>query len=83
MVVGGCGVGDILANNASDTHLYTEYSTGLVRLVQPADTMSKKNCQFLWMMQDPVVKENLPATLADIDNRQINICNKAADEVIK
>lgn len=81
MIVAGCGVEDIQANNASDSQLYADYSTGLVRLVQPADALVKKDCKFLWMMQDPVTKETLPAHLSGIDNRQINVCNKAAKEV--
>ncbi|XP_034943089.1 N-acetylneuraminate 9-O-acetyltransferase [Chelonus insularis] len=82
MVIGGCAAADILANNASDMNLYTEYTNGLVKLVQPADALAKKGSKFLWMMQDPISKENLPAQLASIDNSQINICNKAAAEIL-
>lgn len=81
MVVAGCGVDDIQAYNASDSQLYAEYSTGLVRLVQPADELVKRGGRFLWMVQDPIVKEILPAHLSGIENRQINVCNKAAKEV--
>ncbi|XP_043289207.1 N-acetylneuraminate 9-O-acetyltransferase isoform X2 [Venturia canescens] len=82
MVVAGCAAEDIQANNASDSQLYAEYSTGLVRLVQPADEIARKGGRFLWMMQDPIVKEILPAHLLGIDNRQINVCNKAAKEIL-
>lgn len=71
----------ILANNNSDTQLYSEYTMGLVRLVQPVDYLSKKNTKYLWMLQDPVLKERLPTQLSGIDNRQINLCNKAAVKV--
>ncbi|XP_015108455.1 N-acetylneuraminate 9-O-acetyltransferase [Diachasma alloeum] len=82
MIVAGCAAADILSHNASHTRLYSEYSNGLVRLVQPADALVKRGSQFLWMMQDPVLKENLPAHLTGLDNKQINLCNKAAYEVL-
>lgn len=81
MVVAGCAAADILANNASETQLYADYSRGLVRLVQPADALAEKGIKFLWVVQDPVLKERLPSQLSSIDNRKINICNKAAAEV--
>ncbi|XP_015593791.1 N-acetylneuraminate 9-O-acetyltransferase [Cephus cinctus] len=82
MIIAGCAVADILKNNVSNDQLYSEYSTGLTRLVQPADTLAQKGSQFLWMMQDPVIKERLPVQLATIDNWQINICNKAAVKIL-
>lgn len=81
MIIAGCGAFDILTSNASDTNLYTNYSSGLIKLVRPAEVLAKKGTQFLWMLQDPIVNENLPAYLASIDNKQINICNKAAVKV--
>lgn len=82
MIIAGCGAFDILNSNLSDSkNLYTSYSSGLIKLVQPADVLAKKGTQFLWMLQDPIVKENLPAHFASIDNNLINICNKAAVEV--
>lgn len=81
LIISGCGAMTILANNNSDTQLYSEYSMGLVRLVQPVDFLAKKNTKYLWMLQDPVIKERLPAQLSGIDNRQINLCNKAAIKV--
>lgn len=81
LIIAGCAAADILANNISETQLYSDYSMGLVRLVQPADILAKKDSQVLWVMQDPVVKERLPAQLSVIDNTQINVCNKAAIEV--
>ncbi|XP_008560455.1 N-acetylneuraminate 9-O-acetyltransferase isoform X1 [Microplitis demolitor] len=82
MIIAGCGAFDILTSNASDTNLYTNYSSGLIKLVRPAEVLAKKGTQFLWMLQDPIVNENLPAYLASIDNKQINICNKAAVKVL-
>lgn len=82
MIVAGSAVYDILANNASDENLYTEYSTGLVKLVEPADKLDKKGTLFIWMMQDPVIKETLPAYFTNVDNSQINICNRAAIEML-
>lgn len=81
MIVSGCAAADILANNASEVQLRTDYSNGLIRLVQPADALAEKNIRLLWMMQDPVLKERLPSQLSSVDNRKINICNKAAKEV--
>lgn len=69
--------------NTTETILYTKYSEGLVKLVQPADVLSQKGTRFLWMMQDPVLEERLPNHLVGIDNRQINVCNRAAEEVRK
>lgn len=54
---------------------------GLVRLVQPVEFLAKRNTRLLWVLQDPVLKERLPAQLVGIDNRQINLCNKAAVKV--
>ncbi|KAK0088556.1 hypothetical protein PV326_004800 [Microctonus aethiopoides] len=82
MIVGGSAAADILANNVSEMNFYADYSSGLIRLVQPADTLIKKGSRFLWMMQDPVLQENLPAHLMGISNRHIHICNKAAVEVL-
>ncbi|XP_006570070.1 N-acetylneuraminate 9-O-acetyltransferase isoform X4 [Apis mellifera] len=82
LIISGCGAMTILANNNSDTQLYSEYSMGLVRLVQPVDFLAKKNTKYLWMLQDPVIKERLPAQLSGIDNRQINLCNKAAIKIL-
>lgn len=82
LIISGCGATTILANNNSDAQLYSEYSMGLVRLVQPVDFLVKKNTKYLWMLQDPVLKERLPAQLSGIDNRQINLCNRAAIKVI-
>ncbi|KAI4477252.1 PREDICTED: CAS1 domain-containing protein 1 [Polistes canadensis] len=81
LIIAGCAAADILANNISETQLYSDYSMGLVRLIQPADILAKKDSQVLWVMQDPVVKERLPAQLSVIDNAQINLCNKAAIEI--
>ncbi|XP_031826197.1 N-acetylneuraminate (7)9-O-acetyltransferase isoform X2 [Nomia melanderi] len=82
LIIAGNAAMTILANNNSDTRLYSEYSIGLVRLVQPVDFLTKKNTRFLWVLQDPVLKERLPAQLAGIDNRQINLCNKAALKIL-
>ncbi|XP_012341881.1 N-acetylneuraminate 9-O-acetyltransferase isoform X4 [Apis florea] len=82
LIISGCGAMTILANNNSDTQLYSEYSMGLVRLVQPVDFLAKKNTKYLWMLQDPVVKERLSVQLSGIDNRQINLCNKAAIKIL-
>lgn len=82
LIISGCGATTILANNNSDAQLYSEYSMGLVRLVQPVDFLAKKNTKYLWMLQDPVLKERLPAQLSGIDNRQINLCNKAAIKIL-
>ncbi|KAH0560977.1 N-acetylneuraminate 9-O-acetyltransferase [Cotesia glomerata] len=83
MIIAGCGAFDILNSNLSDSkNLYKSYSSGLIKLVQPADVLAKKGTQFLWMLQDPIVKENLPAHFASVDNNLINICNKAAVEVL-
>ncbi|XP_015524446.1 N-acetylneuraminate (7)9-O-acetyltransferase [Neodiprion pinetum] len=82
MVVAGCAAADILVNNASEVKLYTDYSRGLVRLVQPADALAEKGIRLLWMMQDPVLKERLPSQLSSIDNTKINVCNKAATEIL-
>ena len=81
VIVAGSAAAVILANNNSDTQLYSEYNTGLIRLVQPIDFLAKKNSQFLWLLQDPVLKERLPAQLSSLDNKQINLCNKAAEKV--
>lgn len=81
VIVAGSAAAVILANNNSDTQL-SEYSTGLVRLVQPVDFLAKKGSRFLWLLQDPVLKERLPAQLSSLDNKQINLCNKAAEKVI-
>lgn len=81
MIVGGSAAADILANNVSEMNFYADYSSGLIRLVQPADALIKKGSRFLWMMQDPVLQENLPVHLMGISNRHIHICNKAAVEV--
>ncbi|OAD62072.1 CAS1 domain-containing protein 1 [Eufriesea mexicana] len=82
LIISGCGAMTILANNNSDTQLYSEYSMGLVRLVQPVDFLAKKHTKYLWMLQDPVLKERLSAQLSGIDNRQINLCNKAAIKIL-
>ncbi|XP_023288238.1 N-acetylneuraminate 9-O-acetyltransferase [Orussus abietinus] len=82
MIVAGCAAADILRNNASDMRLYSEYSSGLIRLVQPADALGRKGSRFLWTMQDPVLKERLPIHLSAIDNAQINLCNKASFEIL-
>ncbi|XP_043525407.1 N-acetylneuraminate 9-O-acetyltransferase [Frieseomelitta varia] len=82
LIISGCGAKTILANNNSDAQLYSEYSMGLVRLVQPVDFLVKKNTKYLWMLQDPVLKERLPAQLSGIGNRQINLCNKAAIKIL-
>ncbi|XP_078042610.1 N-acetylneuraminate (7)9-O-acetyltransferase [Augochlora pura] len=82
LIIAGNAVMTILANNNSDTQLNSEYSRGLVRLVQPVDFMAKKNTRFLWVLQDPVLKERLPADLAGVDNKQINLCNKAALKIL-
>lgn len=83
IIVAGAGSADILMYNTTETILYTKYSEGLVKLVQPADVLSQKGTRFLWMMQDPVLEERLPNHLVGIDNRQINVCNRAAEEVRK
>lgn len=82
IIVAGSATAAILANNNSDTQLYLEYKTGLIRLVQPIDFLAKKRSQFLWLLQDPVLKERLPAQLLSLDNKRINMCNKAAEKVI-
>lgn len=82
VIVAGSAAAVILANNNSDTQLYSEYSAGLIRLVQPVDFLAKKGSRFLWLLQDPVLKERLPAQLSSLDNKQINLCNKAAEKVI-
>jgi len=81
VIVAGSAAAVILANNNSDVQLYSEYNTGLIRLVQPIDFLAKKGSQFLWLLQDPVLKERLPAQLLSLDNKQINLCNKAAEKV--
>lgn len=81
VIVAGSAAATILANNNSDTQLYSEYNTGLIRLVQPIDFLAKKGSQFLWLLQDPVLKERLPVQLLSLDNKQINLCNKAAEKV--
>lgn len=81
MIIAGCAVADILANNASDLMLHSIYSRNLVKLVRPAEVLSQKGCRFLWTLQDPILKERLPPQLANVDNRQIDVCNKAAAEV--
>jgi len=83
IIVAGSAAAAILANNNSDTQLYSEYSTGLIRLVQPVDFLAKKGSRFLWLLQDPILKERLPAQLSSLDNKQINLCNKAAEKVLK
>ncbi|KMQ93180.1 cas1 domain-containing protein 1 [Lasius niger] len=82
VIVAGSAAAVILAKNNSDTQLYSEYSTGLIRLVQPVDFLAKKGSRFLWLLQDPVLKERLPAQLSSLDNKQINLCNKAAEKRI-
>jgi len=82
VIVVGSAAATILANNNSDTQLYSEYSTGLIRLVQPVDFLTKKGSQFLWLLQDPVLKERLSAQFSSIDNKQISLCNRAAEKVI-
>jgi len=82
VIVAGSAAATILANNNSDTQLYSEYSTSLIRLVQPVDFLTKKGSQFLWLLQDPVLKERLPAQFSSIDNKQISLCNRAAEKVI-
>lgn len=82
VIVAGSATAAILANNNSDTQLYSAYNTGLIRLVQPIDFLAKKGSQFLWLLQDPVLKERLPVQLLSLDNKQINLCNKAAEKVI-
>ena len=81
MIVAGCATVDIIANNASDVMLHSVFSTDLIKLVRPADVLAQKGSRFLWTMQDPVLKERLPTQLSNIDNRQIDICNRAASEV--
>lgn len=81
VIVAGSAAAVILANNNSDTQLNSEYSRGLFRLVQPVDFLAKKGSRFLWLLQDPVLKERLPAQLSSLDNKQINLCNKAAEKV--
>lgn len=81
VIVAGSAAAVILANNNSDTQLYSEYTTGLIRLVQPVDFLAKKGSQFLWLLQDPVLKERLPAQLSSLDNRQISLCNTEAEKV--
>lgn len=63
--------------------LYSNYSLGLIRLLQPANVLTKRDSQILWMMQDPVVKDRLPSRFSMIENKHINVCNKAAVEVRK
>ncbi|XP_071635989.1 N-acetylneuraminate (7)9-O-acetyltransferase isoform X3 [Temnothorax longispinosus] len=82
VIVTGSAAAAILANNNSDTQLYSEYNTGLIRLVQPIDFLAKKGSQFLWLLQDPVLKERLPVQLLSLDNKQINLCNKAAEKIL-
>lgn len=81
VIVAGSATAAILANNNSDTQLYSEYKTGLIRLVQPIDFLAKKDSQFLWLLQDPVLKERLPAQLLSLDSKRINLFNKAAEKV--
>ena len=81
MIVAGCAVADIIANNASDAMLHFVYSTNLIKFVRPVEVLAQKGSRFLWAMQDPVLKERLPAHLSYVDNRQIEICNKLAVEV--
>lgn len=81
VIVAGSAAATILVNNNSDTQLYSEYNTGLIRLVQPIDFLAKKGSEFLWLLQDPVLKERLPVQLLSLDNKQINLCNKAAEKV--
>ncbi|KAH0950153.1 hypothetical protein HN011_002784 [Eciton burchellii] len=82
VIVVGSAAATILANNNSDTQLYSEYSTGLIRLVQPVDFLTKKGSQFLWLLQDPVLKERLSAQFSSIDNKQISLCNRAAEKIL-
>ncbi|KAF7995354.1 hypothetical protein HCN44_006461 [Aphidius gifuensis] len=82
MIVAGAAAHDILAYNSSDDILYNEYSTEIVKIIQPAEKLNKKGTLFIWMMQDPVIKETLPPHLTNIDNSQINICNRVANEIL-
>ncbi|XP_043483656.1 N-acetylneuraminate 9-O-acetyltransferase [Leptopilina heterotoma] len=81
MIIAGCAVADILANNASDLTLHSIYSRNLMKLVRPAEVVAQKGTRFLWTLQDPILKERLSPQLSNVDNRQIDVCNKAAIEV--
>lgn len=81
MIIAGCAVADILANNASDLTLHSIYSRNLMQLVRPAEVLAQKGTRFLWTLQDPILKERLSPQLSNVDNRQIDVCNKAAIEV--
>lgn len=83
LIIAGCGAADILANADNIMQLYSNYSLGLIRLLQPANILYKRDSQIVWMIQDPVEKERLPTRLSRIENSHINLCNKAAEEVKK
>ncbi|XP_066590612.1 N-acetylneuraminate 9-O-acetyltransferase [Prorops nasuta] len=82
LIITGCGAADLVSFNSSDLQFLSEYHTNLTKLLLPFESLTKKGTHLLWVLQDPVVKERLPVQYSNLDNRQINLVNKAAREIL-
>ena len=81
MVVTGCATSSIRENNATEKSL-EDYKTNLTRLLSAIDALGS-GTDILWVLQDPVVEENLPPESAMITNEQIDLYNEAAVDVLR
>ncbi|XP_063235873.1 N-acetylneuraminate 9-O-acetyltransferase isoform X2 [Bacillus rossius redtenbacheri] len=82
VIVVGCAIQTMVEGNGS-TDALNEYSMNLTYLVQAIDAIVEKKRYVLWALQAPVNEEKLPASLSMVTNKEIDVYNKAAVEVLR
>ncbi|XP_017777823.1 PREDICTED: CAS1 domain-containing protein 1 [Nicrophorus vespilloides] len=81
VVIAGCGLWVIKTGNASEATLQ-QYSVNLTRLVQPIDSLHRRDTKVLWALQEPVNTDKLKSDYHAVTNEQIDLYNKAAIEIL-